>query len=391
MAIQTTKLTKFDEVNKLPQNSKLYKILPIRKQIEQLSIDNVDNANNEMKPIFKQQNDMLNKIRATIALVYMEYASKGVLQLNKIQKTNIMSKIFNELENDFRVLGKAETDKVAHILSNVYVNTYSKNSSILNLNLNTPSEDDIKKAIDKKIDGKLFNERIWDNKDKLLKALKKLIDSILNGKMTVDEAGSYIKKVFGVSANESYRLVLTELMRAQAQASIEAAKRAGIKKHMWSAKFENTCEFCQGQDGKIYAIDDAEAPEIPVHPYCKCFWINIANDDTNNKNDGILNNRKWLESNFSTEKKFNKHIEKHLEEYGDIAPEEYLNLARKLLSEPLNDDVEGFISKEGFLFKYRKSTNDFAMGRPDGKISTLFKPKDGYEYWLQQIKDYKEV
>lgn len=108
------------------------------------------------------------------------------------------------------------------------------------------------------------------------------------------------------------------------------------------------------------------------------------------KND-ILSNKKWLKSEFPTQKKFDTHIKKHLSEYGDITPKEYLNMARDLLASPLSDDVEGFVSKDGFLFKYRKSTNDFALGRADGKISTVFKPKDKYDYWIDQIKDYKEV
>ncbi|MBP1889861.1 hypothetical protein J2Z53_001444 [Clostridium moniliforme] len=103
-----------------------------------------------------------------------------------------------------------------------------------------------------------------------------------------------------------------------------------------------------------------------------------------------LNSRRWLKANFSTQKKFDKHIEKHLSEYGYITPEEYLNISRDLLAASLSEDVEGFISKDGFTFKYRKSTNDFAVGRADGKISTVFKPKEGYDYWLEQIKEYKE-
>lgn len=384
-------IAKFDEVNQIPQDSPIQYLAATMKEAEQLSLENETNANNSMKPIYSQQNDMLHRILVTVALVYMEYASKGVLQLTKIQKTNISKKVFNELQNDFRILGKAEVEKISDILLSTYSNTYSRSTDMLGKELNSPSQKDIKKAINKKIDGKLFSDRTWNNKDKLLKKLKKLIDDVLNGKMTIDEAGDYIKKVFGSSAKDSYRLMITEVMRAQAQASIEAAKRLGIKRHMWNAKFENTCDYCKRMHGKIFDIDDTEAPTIPVHPYCKCIWVNIPNIDTNSKNDGIINNKEWLKSNFPTEKKFNKHIEKHLGEYGDINPKEYLNIARKLLSESLSDDVEGFVSKEGFLFKYRKSTNDFAIGRADGKISTLFKPKEGYKYWLQQIQEYKEV
>lgn len=99
----------------------------------------------------------------------------------------------------------------------------------------------------------------------------------------------------------------------------------------------------------------------------------------------------WLKAEFFSQNKFNRHITKHLQEYGDITEEEYLNIARKLLASPIKGDIDGFKSDLGFIFRYNKSTNDFAIGRADGKISTLFKPKDGREYWLQQIKDYKEV
>lgn len=272
-------ITKLDEINKISESSPIYSLADCIKQTEQLSLDNETDANNFMKPIYSQQNDMMHKIQATIALVYMEYASKGVLQLTKIQKTNISKNIFSELENNFRALGKAEVEKVSDILSTIYNNTYSKSAAMLNKKLNSPSKKDIKKAVSTKIDGKLFSDRIWDNKAKTIKMLKKLVPDIINGKTTIDEAGNHIKKVFGVTANESYRLLITEVMRVQAQASINAGKNADCQKHMWNAKFENTCEFCQSQDGKIYAIDDTEAPIIPAHPYCKCIWVNIPPED----------------------------------------------------------------------------------------------------------------
>ena len=62
-----------------------------------------------------------------------------------------------------------------------------------------------------------------------------------------------------------------------------------------------------------------------------------------------------------------------------------------MLSEPLGDDIEGFISEIDFIFKYRKSTNDFTIGRADGYISTLYKPVKGYEQWLEEIQKYKTI
>lgn len=116
--------------------------------------------------------------------------------------------------------------------------------------------------------------------------------------------------------------------------------------------------------------------------------INRITIDKIGGSDKIIS-RKWLKADFSTQKKFNRHIEKHLSEYEDINPEEYLNTARDLLAAPLSNDVDGFISKDGFTFKYRKSSNDFTIGRADGKISTLFKPNENIEYWKEQISLFK--
>ncbi len=105
--------------------------------------------------------------------------------------------------------------------------------------------------------------------------------------------------------------------------------------------------------------------------------------------DGIINNKEWLKAEFPTPKKFAKHIEKHIGEYNNISEIEYLAKAQELLASELSSDIEGFVDNEGFIFKYNKSTNDFAIGRPDGKISTLFKPAEGIEYWKGERIKYE--
>jgi len=105
--------------------------------------------------------------------------------------------------------------------------------------------------------------------------------------------------------------------------------------------------------------------------------------------DGIINSKEWLKAEFSTPNKFLKHIEKHIGEYNDISEVEYLTKAQELLATDLSSDIEGFVDNEGFIFKYNKATNDFAIGRPDGKISTLFKPDKGIEYWKGERIKYE--
>lgn len=118
--------------------------------------------------------------------------------------------------------------------------------------------------------------------------------------------------------------------------------------------------------------------------------INKIPIDKVSGSDKIID-RKWLKANFSTQKKYDRHIEKHLSEYGDITPEDYMNTARDLLAAPLSEDIEGFISEANFIYKYRHSTNDLAIGRNDKNvISTLYKPIKGYEEFTNERKLFEK-
>lgn len=106
--------------------------------------------------------------------------------------------------------------------------------------------------------------------------------------------------------------------------------------------------------------------------------------------DDIRSGERWRNANFSTEKKLKRHLEKHLHEFGEITEYDYINIARNLLSSPIRGEIEGFTSESGFRFRYNKTKNEFALGRPDGYISTLFKPDEGVEYWEEQIRLYRK-
>ena len=37
----------------------------------------------------------------------------------------------------------------------------------------------------------------------------------------------------------------------------------------------NVCPRCQELDGKIFAADSADCPELPLHPNCRCKLVPI--------------------------------------------------------------------------------------------------------------------
>lgn len=88
------------------------------------------------------------------------------------------------------------------------------------------------------------------------------------------------------------------------------------------------------------------------------------------------------------EKHYDKHVTKKAEWNPPLTREEYYGRAKELAQSPVGGDIEGFTSKEGYVFRYNKDTNEFLTMKPDGTIETLYKPERGYEYYLDQVEKH---
>jgi len=110
--------------------------------------------------------------------------------------------------------------------------------------------------------------------------------------------------------------------------------------------------------------------------------------------EGLKTNPKVIIKHFNRES-LQKHFKKHVIDRaewgvkGDMTIDKYLAKARELLNMPVGKNIEGFVSKNGFTFRYNKLTNEFATAKPDGTIETLFRPKQSLAYWKEQVKTYK--
>jgi SPP1 gp7 family putative phage head morphogenesis protein len=124
-------------------------------------------------------------------------------------------------------------------------------------------------------------------------ALKQLVrDSIEQGTSTVDlakaisehfedglhflnDAGT-IDRVYPTDA-WAEMVARTETNRAYNAGVIDLYHAADVEKIMFlAAEDERMCPECEELDGNIYPIDDA--PEIPVHPMCRCCWVSVSDE-----------------------------------------------------------------------------------------------------------------
>ena len=319
--------------------------------------------------------------------------------LSDMHKHNRLNGLRNKMESIIRDLGENVENFGKENMFEGFKDTYSN----VMVQLGKLEFDEVPKKVMEEMlnrpwQGGTFSERLWKNTQVLASNLNEILVNGLTQGKTVTEMAIQLSNMMNTGFNISHRLIRTETMHYLNESAFKGYEDAGCEEvELWAAEDERTCEICGAKHGTKYKIKDR--PILPLHANCRCTYLPVVDSMSKNNdkntiskevNSDILSNKKWLYAEFPSKEKFDKHIKKHLSEYGNITPEDYLNAARELLLTPLSNDVEGFISEANFIFKYRRSTNDFVIGRPDGKISTLYKLENGYDQWLEEIQKYKK-
>jgi SPP1 gp7 family putative phage head morphogenesis protein len=250
--------------------------------ITQIKIDADNYADEQMQTVYKNQKGHLTELHKYLGLLFVTYAVDGLLKVAPSQRANILVNLNSKLTDMAKDMGNVEINQVMDILKKNYSNVYYKNAFVLDSGLNIRlkfgllKKEYIDAAVNNPVDGELFSNRIWSNKAAVADKVKQGIVDAMNGNVTIDKLGSNIQSTFNVGAYESQRLLRTENARVQAQAIDDIGENAGCTQQMYCATLEaNTCSECAELDGKYYDIDDDSKPDIPLHPNCRCLYINV--------------------------------------------------------------------------------------------------------------------
>ena len=92
---------------------------------------------------------------------------------------------------------------------------------------------------------------------------------------------------------------------------------------------------------------------------------------------------------FASEQLLQKHYDKHLNEFGNISMQDYLERANVFADLPLSEDIVQLTRSDGSISKYCFSTNEFVVVTADGNIRTYFKPKTKEAYWNEELERNK--
>lgn len=156
-------------------------------------------------------------------------------------------------------------------LIGLFTEQYKEVSELLGIMAPVINREAIKTIIEYPYAGKMFSDRIWDNKDALVKHIKQnLTAGIIRGD-SIQKMSRQLKKDLNVLYYQAERLVRTETNYAMNQGHLKGYADSGVvEKYEFLAAIDSrTSKLCKNQNGKVYKLSDATVGVNypPLHPF----------------------------------------------------------------------------------------------------------------------------
>ena len=167
-------------------------------------------------------------------------------------------------------------------LIGLFTEQYKEVSELMGVMAPVINREAIKTIIEYPYAGKMFSDRIWDNKDALVKHIKQnLTAGIIRGD-SIQKMSRQLKKDLNVLYYQAERLVRTETNYAMNQGHLKGYADSGVvEKYEFLAAIDSrTSKLCKDQDGKIYKLKSAVVGKNypPLHPNCRSTVIPVLED-----------------------------------------------------------------------------------------------------------------
>lgn len=169
-------------------------------------------------------------------------------------------------------------------LKDIYEDTYYRNiyeiHKGLGIGINFAKIDN--KALDKVIStkwlGENYSDRVWKDKDKLLRELEiSLSQAFIRGD-SIEKTSNIIAERMKVAKGRAFTLVNTESAYILSQATFDSYKGSGVvKKYEIVATLDiKTSKICRGMDGKVFKVSEKEIGLNAPPFHCNCRTTTVA-------------------------------------------------------------------------------------------------------------------
>lgn len=231
-----------------------------------------DIEHREVLRLYRKHRDNIKRL---VAELFMKYGVDGKVNVSDIQR------IEQQMMNEIRNIAISEVAIVTSILATVCALAYYRTAYEIEKSIGVAISFSLlrKEVIDEIVNfnwsGTMFSQRIWDNANSLVKALRTELHLGIQQGESIDKIAKRIDKQFNSKAYQSQRLIRTESARVISSAQEKIYRESGVVKYLiYTATLDNrTSQICRSRDGKKWRTDDLNRPTIPAHPNCRSVWI----------------------------------------------------------------------------------------------------------------------
>ncbi|MDX9724399.1 MAG: minor capsid protein, partial [Myxococcota bacterium] len=148
--------------------------------------------------------------------------------------------------------------------------------------LGAPAPRLLEQATAEKWLGQNFSDRVWDDKEKLVNELRRILSQAAVSHSGIEDLTKKMAKAMGSSLDNARRLVRTELNYVANQAALEGYRKSGVKHYKFLAAIDSrTSELCRQANGQVLAVAEAEVGVNfpPLHPNCRSTTVAHFTDE----------------------------------------------------------------------------------------------------------------
>lgn len=136
-------------------------------------------------------------------------------------------------------------------------------------------------AVAKKWDDGNYSTRVWNDRNRLVKAMSTILPQSFSRGLNVNKLGDMLAKELNVSQNRGRTLARTEINNICNQADLAVYKAAGIDKYQFVATLDlRTSEICRSMDNTVHEVSQARTGINfpPLHPNCRSTTVAYHED-----------------------------------------------------------------------------------------------------------------
>jgi SPP1 gp7 family putative phage head morphogenesis protein len=230
----------------------------------------------DMAGLLKAFKSSLNIVQGDILSTLSDYMVDGKLDVPLNKRKKIMKKINKTILKEAKLLRGKDVEITTYILNQAAEESYYRTGFLLEsgldeaIKLKPLKENELKAIVNTPIKEEMFSDRIWKNKQKLVKHVRFAVEKAMLDGTDPRKLAREIKRIFGVSTYESQRLINNELARVSRQAQDQVYEQSGVvEKVLFDATLDKkTSKFCREHDGRIYKF--GEHPKIPEETHVTC-------------------------------------------------------------------------------------------------------------------------